>query len=361
MRSGRRLKRPANHSNANSTISTSAGLIARAIIDCDPQFAGDEAQARQIIKAQFPPLASDIGTEEFLATTKEALARVGRDGRLPCTLIILDEVQQYVGDSNDRSVYVTEVAEAVAKQLDSHVTIVGAGQSALTDVPLLGKMLDRFTIRISLSDTDVETVTRKVLLQKKPSKNADIRSLIDTHSGEISRQLQDTRLGRAAEDSTIIVDDYPLLPVRRRFWEECFRQIDAAGTHSQLRSQLRIIHDALAKRSDRPLGTVVPGDELYDALAPEMVNTGVLLREINERIIAVGDQHSVLAQRICGLVFLIGKMARRAGADTGVRATKDHIGRPDRRRSERRQRQAAQRCGGRAEGSCRRRDPDAGR
>ena len=301
-------------------------LIARAVIACDPQFADDEAQARQFMRAQFPPLSSDIDTEEFLRTAKEALGRIGRDGRLPCTLIVLDEVQQYVGDSNDRSVYVTEVAEAVAKQLDNRVMIVGAGQSALTDVPLLGKMLDRFTIWISLSDADVETVTRKVLLQKKPSAVSDVLDLIESHSGEISRQLQDTRLGRATEDRAIIVNDYPLLPVRRRFWEECFRQIDAAGTHSQLRSQLRIIHDALAKLSSRPLGSVVPGDELYDALAPEMVNTGVLLREINERIIAVRDRHSALAQRVCGVVFLIGKLARDAGADTGVRATKDHIG-----------------------------------
>lgn len=302
-----------------------SGPIARAVIDCDSEFADDEAQARQLIRSQFPPLSSDIGTEEFLLTAKESLGRIGREGRLPCTLIVLDEVQQYVGDSNDRSVYVTELADAVAKQLDSRVMIVGAGQSALTEMPLLGKMLDRFTIRISLSDTDVETVTRKVLLQKKPSAVSDVHRLIETHSGEISRQLQDTRLGRAAEDSAAIVDDYPLLPVRWRFWKECFRQIDAAGTHSQLRSQLRIIHDALAKLSDRTLGGVVPGDELYDALAPEMVNTGVLLREINERIIAVGDRHGALGQRVCGVVFLIGKLVRDAGADTGVRATKDHI------------------------------------
>ena len=66
-------------------------------------------------------------------------------------------------------------------------------------------------------------------------------------------------------------------------------------------------------------------DELFDALAPEMVNTGVLLREINERIIQVGRTDGPLAQRICGLVFLVGKLTREAGADTGVRANKDHI------------------------------------
>ena len=302
-----------------------SGLVSRAMIDCDPNFASSEAEAKQLIKAQFPPQSSDITTQDFLRTAKDALALVAHDGRLPCTLIVLDEVQQYIGESNDRSVLVTEVVEAVEKQLDSHVMIVGAGQSALTDVPLLQKLMDRFTIRIPLSDAEVETVTRKVLLQKKPTAIADVSALLEKHSGEVARHLQGTRIGEVIEDHAIIVDDYPLLPVRRRFWEVCFRQIDAAGTSSQLRSQLRIIHDAVAKLSDRPLGAVVSGDELFEALAPDMVETGVLLREINERIIQVGSAEGPLARRICGLAFLIGKLPREVGADTGVRANKDHI------------------------------------
>ena len=302
-----------------------SGPIARAVMSADGKFATSEAEAKQLLKAQFPPQTSDITTEEFLRMVKDALRLIGRDGRMPCTLLVLDEVQQYIGESTDRSVLVTEVAEAISKQLDSHVMIVGAGQSALTDAPLLQKLMDRFTIRVPLSDAEVETVTRKVLLQKKPTGVAHVRSLLDKHAGEVSRQLQGTRIGEVVEDRAIIVDDYPLLPVRRRFWENCFRQIDAAGTHSQLRSQLRIIHDAVAKVSERPLGAIVAGDELYDALAPEMVNTGVLLREINERIIQIGRTEGDLAKRVCGLVFLIGKLKREAGADIGVRATKEHL------------------------------------
>ncbi|MBI5445089.1 MAG: BREX system P-loop protein BrxC, partial [Deltaproteobacteria bacterium] len=305
-----------------------SGPIARAVLARDPHFAGSEVEARQTLRGQFPPRTTDITTEEFLIAFKRAMKLWGRDGRFPCTILVLDEVQQYIGDSNDRSTLVTEVAEAVCKQLDGHVLIVGAGQSALTEVRLLHKLMDRFTILVPLSDADVETVTRKVLLQKKPTAIADVRAFLDTHGGEISRQLQGTRIGETAEDRDIVVDDYPLLPVRRRFWEQCFRQVDAAGTHSQLRSQLRIIHDAVARVSGRPLGAVVPGDELYEALAPEMVNTGVLLREINERIIGLskdGTEEGRLARRICGLAFLIGKLTREAGADIGVRASKEHI------------------------------------
>jgi hypothetical protein len=302
-----------------------SGPIAKALLACDENYASSEAEARQTLRASYPPMARDITTEEFLSTVKEVLKLHGRDGRTPCALLILDEVQQYIGESNDRSVLVTEVAEAVSKQLDSQVMIVGAGQSALTEVTLLNKLLDRFTIRVPLSDAEVEQVTRKVLLHKKPASVGDVRKLLDANAGEISRQLQGTRIGEVAEDRAIIVEDYPLLPVRRRFWENCFRQIDAAGTHSQLRSQLRIIYDAIKKIADRPLGTVVPGDELFEALAPEMVNTGVLLREINERIIQVGKSDGALAQRVCGLVFLIGKLKREGGADIGVRAKREHL------------------------------------
>jgi hypothetical protein len=303
-------------------------LIVRALMACDPNLASTEADARNTLKAQFPPRSTELTTEEFLTAFKRVLKLVGRDGRPPCTILVLDEVQQYIGDSNDRSTLVTEVTEALSKQLDSLVLVVASGQSALSATPKLQKLTDRYTIRVQLSDQDVEAVIRKVLLQKKPSSISAIRALLEKHGGEVSRQLQGTRIAESTQDRDFIVDDYPLLPVRRRFWEHCFRAVDAAGTQSQLRSQLHIIHDAVARLSERDVGAAVPGDELFEALAPAMVNTGVLLREINERIIGLsrdGADEGKLARRICGLVFLISRLPREAGSDIGVHATKEHI------------------------------------
>jgi hypothetical protein len=270
----------------------------------------------------------DLTTDEFLGIFKRVLRRAGRDGQVPCTILILDEVQQYIGDSETRSTLITEIAEAVQKQLDSQVMLVCAGQSALTGIKLLHKLLDRFTIRIQLSDADVETVTRKVLLRKQPATLTDIADVLDTHAGEVSRQLAGTKIGERMEDKATIVEDYPLLPVRRRFWEQCFRQVDTAGTQSQLRSQLRIIYDCVARLATKPLGSIIPGDDLYEALAPEMVTTGALPREINERILSLGaggKPQGRLRQRICGVVFLIGQLPTDEAASIGVRASKEHI------------------------------------
>jgi hypothetical protein len=305
-----------------------SSIFAKAILACDPNFATSEAKAKELIKAQFPLRTGDLSSDEFLTAFKRVLKRAGKDGQIPCTVLILDEAQQYIGESETRSVLITEIAEAIQTELDSQVMLVAAGQSALTTARLLNKLLDRFVIRIQLSDADVETVTRKVLLRKKTTALDPIAELLDTHAGEVSRQLQGTKIGERQDDKAIIVEDYPLLPVRRRFWEACFRQIDTAGTQSQLRSQLRIIHDSLAGVADQPLGRLIPGDDLYDALAPEMVTTGALPREINERIVALGRSGSPdgqLHQRICGLVFLIGQLPREGVADIGIKATKDHL------------------------------------
>lgn len=305
-----------------------SAVLAKAVMAGDPHFASSEAEARKSIREQFKQPTSDLTTMEFLAMVRQVLALKGKDGKLPCTALILDEVQQYIGSSAERSTLITEVTEALSKQLDGQVVVIGAGQSALSEQSLLHKLLDRFTVRVQLSDTDVETVTRRVLLQKKPTAIAKVEKLLDEHQGEIARQLNDTKIATRTEDTDTALEDYPLLPVRRRFWEQVFRSVDLAGTHSQLRSQLRIIHDAVAKTGERELGAVVPADELYDALAPEMVNTGVLLRELNERIVklgADGKDISRLRQRICGLVFLIGRLPREGGADIGVRSTAVHL------------------------------------
>ena len=169
-----------------------------------------------MIKAQFPQRTADIATDEFLAMFKRVLTRAGKDGQIPCTILILDEAQQYIGDSETRSVLLTEIAEALCKQMDSKVMLVAAGQSALTGVRLLNKLLDRFTIRIHLSDTDVETVTQ-VLLRKQPAALASIAELFNTHARKYPANSRTPKSAHAMKTKRSLLKTCPLLPVRRRF------------------------------------------------------------------------------------------------------------------------------------------------
>lgn len=296
-----------------------SSLLADAVLAVDPTFARDRLEAREVFRARFPRRTTDLTTAEFLGAIRAALAP---DGVMPLSILVLDEVQQFIGANIDRSVLITEIAEAVQTQLDSHVLLVCSGQSALTSIELLQRLRDRFRITVQLSDTDVEAVTRKVLLHKKPSAEQAVRDVLTRNAGEISKHLQGTRLAERVEDRHTIEKDYPLLPTRRRFFEECFRAVDAAGTSSQLRSQLRILYEALRGIATRDVGALIPASVLYEAIARDLVNTGVLSNEIETRIRSLDDgtPAGTLRQRLCGLVFLVNKLPREAAVDTGLRA-----------------------------------------
>ena len=277
--------------------------------------------ARDVIRQQFPNGDSDITTAEFVQLARKALAPDGRE--LPHTMLVLDEVQQYIGDSNDRATDFVELAEALQTELDSRVMLVASGQSALSsETPQLQKLKDRFRVTVQLSDTDVETVIRKVILQKRADAQADVQQVLEANAGEVSKQLEGSLIKERTEDRQVAVADYPLLPTRRRFWEECFRSIDVAGTNSQLRSQLRIVFDAVKDIAEEDLGRVITGD-VFQAMGPDLVNSGVLLNELNNRITGLddGSDEGKLKKSLCGLAFLISRLPREQGADKGIRAT----------------------------------------
>ena len=97
---------------------------------------------------------------------------------------------------------------------------------------------------MALADTDVETVVREVILRKKADMLSAVDEALDPLSGEIDRHLGGTKIAAKQADKDDLVADYPLLPTRRRFWEEALRRVDKAGKAGVLRTQLKMVHDA---------------------------------------------------------------------------------------------------------------------
>jgi hypothetical protein len=135
--------------------------------------------------------------------------------------------------------------------------------------------------------------------------------------------LRGTKLEHVTDDEACVTSDYPLLPVRRRFWERVLRTIDTTGTVSQLRSQLRVVHEAVLATADAPLGHVVSGDFLYDQIAANLVSTAQLPKEVFENVqrFAAGDEHAQLKGKLLKLVYLINKLPADAAMDIGLKAT----------------------------------------
>lgn len=294
----------------------------KAYLETHPNLGDTKAVAAAML-AQYPARQTEVSIDDMVSLIRRALQR---DGKIPCTVLVLDEIQQFINNDPKLSNDVQEVAEAIQKMLDGRVMLVGTGQSALSETPSLQKLMGRFPNKTHLKDNDVENVVRTVVLRKKPDKQKDIEKVITNHAGEISRQLKSTKIASRNEDTDSYVADYPLLPVRRRFWENVLHSIDHSGTLAQMRNQLRVTHEACKAVADMPLGSVIPADFIYDQLTTEMLMSNELQRRFQEIIEEQKKKtDGELRARICATVFLINKL-RNQGSDQGVRATAEHIG-----------------------------------
>jgi len=296
--------------------------LADGILAVDPGFAETGADVRKSLRSQFPPDARSLSTKDTITLLRKILRHVG-GGVVPPTLIVLDEVQQYISGDGGRATEVQNLVEPVSREFEGRVLLVATGQQELTADATLQKIQDRFTVKVVLKNQDVDAVVRRVLLNKEPAQRPLLERTLADVAGPISRQLVGSKIQHSAQDDKDLLEDYPLLPSRRRFWESVLRQADA-GRAGQLRSQLRIVHDANRQVASAAVGHVVGADFLYSAKHEDLNGAGLLLKE-TQRVIHEQGQKNPLRGRVLGLIHLISLLPTTGHADIGVRATSDHL------------------------------------
>jgi hypothetical protein len=296
--------------------------LAQAILSAEPKYE-TIANVQQWLPTGFPEISSPT-----IAQALDFIRQVFSDKNgLPFTLLVVDEIQQFIGENIQRAMDVQEIAEHCCTELNQRLLLIGTGQSALNTTPSLQRLQARFAVRVQLSDTDVESVIRKTVLRKKPELDPLIKETFEASAGELARHLQNTRFAANRDDDQFLVADYPLLPTRRRFWEKVLRNTDHSGTKAQLRSQLQIVFEATKQTAAAKVGTVVPADFIYDQISTDLLNSGELEREYDEIIRKQrnGTSEGELRSSLCALIFLIGKLPRTPGADDGVRANAETL------------------------------------
>ena len=301
--------------------------LAQSLSEVIPEFPNDSTQVHGMLREQYPNV-SDISDDELHTSIEEVLSlQSTTENKMPLTLLVLDEIQQFIGNDPERTLHVQSIVEACSKRFGSRLLFVGTGQSAMQANTELAKLQGRFSIQVTLSDVDVEKVVREVVLRKASDKVASVENVLDTYSGEIDRHLAGTKIGHQPADTLDRVADYPLLPVRRRLWERLLRVVDTAGTAGQLRTQLKIVHEATREVAEKPLGTVIPSDAIYRQIKEHMVTNGVMLRDVSTRIDQLNDgtEEGKLRYRLCSLIFMLGKLPQGGLLETGVKATADAL------------------------------------
>lgn len=304
------------------------------------QFLLDEQLASAALAAK-PGLAPDVDTlMERLATeyghepeptvdllvekAQQALTIGGK--QIPLTLIILDEVQQFMRENSDISLIIQNIAQALASRFKGRVLLVCTGQSALGDTKYLEKLLGRFAIQVPLGSADIDSVIRETVLLKKDTAKSELAKMLDARSGEIDKHLPGSRYARNEADRAYAEADWPMLSTRRKVWERVMAELDRSGLGATLRGQLRLTLDAVKQYGDRPLGVAVPADFLFDTFAAEALSRNLISREIYDRIGILRAQagDGPMKARILVMVYLLARISGDAEVH-GVRATPETI------------------------------------
>src|SRR5258708_10377971 len=129
-------------------------VLAESLLEVYPAFANSAAEARGLLKAQYPN-KEDISDDELLSTMRDVLELKSTTlGKLPCTLLIFDELQQFIGDDSRRAEQVQLVVETRSSRFGNPLLFISTRQAAIVATPPLHKIQRPFTLPVLLPDTD---------------------------------------------------------------------------------------------------------------------------------------------------------------------------------------------------------------
>jgi hypothetical protein len=279
-----------------------------AVLRAKPSIAPDEETLVARLEVQFG-IKPETTVDLMVEMAREALTMGRRE--LPLTLIVLDEVQQFIREDANLTLKIQTIVEQLSTRFDGRLLVVCTGQQALTDTRDLQKLLGRFSVQVPLGSADIDAVIRRTVLRKKDETRSAVEQMLDGRSGEIHKHLASTKLAHTASDNEDAVADWPILPTRRRLWERVLRELDRSGLGGTLRGQLRTSLDAVKQYGNKPLGHAIPVDFLYGRFSDEAFSRNLLSAETRDRIEKLRSQNGdgPLKARILMIVYLLSRIA----------------------------------------------------
>jgi hypothetical protein len=264
-------------------------------------------------------------TPSFLVTRLlEKATEVGSEkGRI---VILLDEAGQYL-DRSERLAELNVLAEQFGKagegKLWLFVTAQEKLESVMDRVPHtkdIARIRDRFMIQIQLTPENIDTVTKKRMLQKKadPKILAPLKSLYRQHAGTLWASASLVAAQRDygvlfEREENLFVESYPFMPYHIRLMQDIFDILRAGGVKvtGRERTILQAVSSIFAGIKERKgfadsvVGNLVTFDAVYDVLEEYLKAIAASEAAAIERISRLSKSGEVNVSSVAKLMFLI--------------------------------------------------------
>ncbi|GAB4537183.1 MAG: hypothetical protein Kow0063_23590 [Anaerolineae bacterium] len=288
-------------------------------------------------------MGPSILADEVAAWTERR--REGRSEKTPHLVYIIDEMGQFIGDSNQKLLELQSIAEAFATRGLGKLWLIVTAQEALEEIVReairheneFDKIRDRFNLRLQLTSENIETVIEERILKKKESQRPELEGLYRQAGGNIATvcTLQGANRPLPQPDADRFLADYPFPPYQLAVLQQIFAAVRTPGGEREKiegteRSLIGVTQAILKSPAtgfaDSPLGRLVAFDQVYDQIEAEL--PGIDRRTIDE--VKLGAQPSFL-KRVLKALYLIQKLEWvPCTAENLARLLVDHVDDPAR-------------------------------
>jgi len=280
-------------------------------------------------------------TAENLADEISTWLEVQAEGvkpREPHLIFVIDEMGQFIGDSDDRIHELQGIVEQAGVKGRGRIWFICTSQEALDKVvdrtglrlSMLGKLDARFSTKIPLTGEDVRRVVHQRLLRKREAKVKEVEILYKQNEGkfeDLCRLAIERHL--ASLESESFVESYPFLPLTIPLVQELFNAMRGFKLSGSERSMIDVTQGALIKLAAQPLGVLTPLDVVFDQAADELSSADYLgsmgmklIRESDKRILDT----PVPPSRVLKTLWLISRVEWvPRNPETVSRLLADHI------------------------------------
>ncbi len=211
--------------------------------------------------------------------------------RIPHVVFVLDEVQQFIGENNDRIEEVRTIVETLGARGNGRVWVIATGQEALDRVldraglqlAGLGKLNARFGCHLMLGTEDVQRVVTERLLKKRDAHRPHLEAIWQAHDGYLADLCRlGTERSLPALDRDSFIAAYPFLPYQPYLAQEVFDSMRGTKLAGTPRSMLDVAHKILNRLADEPCAgadgevRLVSLDLIYDEIKDELYSDDYL-------------------------------------------------------------------------------------
>ncbi len=143
------------------------------------------------------------------------------------------------------------------------------GQDNSSAQNFIQRLEARFRINVHLESSEVGTVIEERILRKLPTARQELEQLWNRNQGQLSDVAEPPGLELNANyprpEKERFIRDYPFLPYQIPAAADIFGAMRGVKISSGARSMIKVVFDATRDLAERPLGVVVPWDQIFDS------------------------------------------------------------------------------------------------